>query len=171
MKKSIVLTIVALVAILMSTSVFAASSIAEEIYNKGKDYGVTTEHKARLEKYFANNEITEEQKTAVLAKADEVIAIMNKAGVKDVTKLSTTDLNKVKALVQDAAKEIGLTVKFESKGNNFTVTKGDKVVDVYSGDSGKKLVYTGSNTITIAIASLGFIVVAGIVATNLRKNA
>ena len=171
MKKSIVLTIVALVAILMSTSVFAASSIAEEIYNKGKDYGVTKEHKVRMEKYFANNEITEEQKTAVLAKADEVIAIMDKAGVKDVTKLSTTDLNKVKSIVQEAAKIIGLTVKFESKGNSFTVMKGDKVVDVYIGDSGKKLIYTGSNTLTIAIASLGFMVVAGIVAINIRKNA
>lgn len=169
MKKSIILSMVMALIILMSTSVFAASSLADEIYAKGKNYGVTAEYKARMEKYFANNEITENQKASVLAKADECIAIMDKAGVKDVLDLSTTDLNKVKSIVQSAASDIGLTVKFNSKDNGFTVLKGDKTIDVVLLRKTNKLVYTGSNTLVLVIASLGFVAVAGMAVAKLRK--
>lgn len=169
MKKSIILSMVMALIVLMSTSVFAASSLADELYAKGKDYGVTTEYKARMDKYFANNEITEAQKASVLAKADECIAIMDKAGVKDVLELSTADLNKVKSLVQSAANDIGLTVKFHSKDNGFTVLKGDKTIDVVLLRKTNKLVYTGSNTLVLVIASLGFVAVAGMAVARLRK--
>lgn len=169
MKKSIILSMVMALIILMSTSVFAASSLADELYAKGKAYGITAEYKAKMEKYFANNEVTEAQKASILAKADECIAIMDKAGVKDVSKLSSADLKTVKAKVQSAAGEIGLTVKFDSKGNGFTVSKGDKTLDVVPSKSTSKLVYTGSNTLVLVIASLGFVAVAGMAVAKLRK--
>ena len=170
MKKGIILSIFMALIILMSTSVFAASSLADEIYNLGKDYGVTTEHKAKMEKYFNENEITDAQRSDILAKAKECIDIMDNAGVKDVSKLSSTDLSKVKSIVQGAASEIGLTVTFNSKGNGFTVSKGGKTIDVITSSSNSgKLVYTGSNTLVLVIASLGFIAVAGMVVAKLRK--
>ena len=87
-----------------------------------------------------------------------------------VSKLSSTDLSKVKSIVQGAASEIGLTVTFNSKGNGFTVSKGGKTIDVITSSSNSgKLVYTGSNTLVLVIASLGFIAVAGMVVAKLRK--
>ena len=171
MKKGIILTTIVALIIMMSTSVFASASLAEQIYEKGKDYGVTEEFKNRMEKYFNDNEVTEEQSTFVLGKADECIKIMDEAGVKDVTKLSTEDVNKIKALVQEAAAKLGLTVTFHSDNKGFTVSKNGKTIDVFLASDSNKLVYTGSNTLSVVMVSLSAMAVAVFAVAKLRKNA
>ena len=54
-------------------------------------------------------------------------------------------------------------------GNGFTVSKGDKTLDVVPSKGTSKLVYTGSNTLVLVIASLGFVAVAGMAVAKLRK--
>ena len=171
MKKSIVLTAIVALVMLMSTTVFASASLADKIYEKGKAYGVTEEFRNRMEKYFSSNEVTEEQETFVLGKADECIKIMDEAGVKDVTKLSTGDVNKIKTLVQEAATKLGLTVTFHSDNKGFTVSKNGKTIDVFLLSSSNKLVYTGSNTLSVVMVSLSAMAVAVFAVAKLRKNA
>ena len=171
MKKSIVLTALVALVIMMSTTVFASTNLGEQIYQKGKAYGVTEEFRNRMVKYFNNNEVTEEQESFVLGKADECIKIMDAAGLKDVTKLSTEDVNKIKTLVQEAATKIGLTVTFHSDNKGFTVYKNGKMIDVFLYSNSNKLVYTGSNTLSVVMVSLSAVAVAAFAVAKLRKNA
>lgn len=177
MKKTFIISLVFVMVLMFATTTFAAtSSLAEAIYSKGSAYGVTASHKKQMEEYFTNNPVTAEQESYILAKADECIAIMDKAGVKDVTKLSESDLNAVKTKVQEAASKIGLTVTYS--GTSFFVSKNGKTVGEYLVKSGattattssKKFVYTGSNS-TLGIASTAIILVALAGVVKLRKNA
>ena len=174
MKKMLVIPMIALMLIMVATSVFAtAESLAEKIYAKGSAYGVTVEHKNQMDRYFTNNPVTDEQENYVLTKADECIAIMDNAGVKDVTKLSETDLNSVKSKVQDAAKAIGLSVTFE--GNYVKIWKNGKLVaQLLFNSNGKitstsKFVYTGANTLVVATIGVAFVAVVAV--AKARKNA
>lgn len=176
MKKMLVIPMIILMLVMVATTAFA-TTLADQLYSKGAAYGVTESHKKQMAEYFTNNPTTAEEDAYILAKADECIAIMDKAGVKDVTKLSESDLNTVKAKVQDAAKKIGLTVTFT--GTSFQVSKNGKTVGefiVKSNSTGsattstKKFVYTGSNT-TYALASVVTAVVALGAVVKLRKNA
>ena len=173
MKKMLVIPMIAIMLITIASTVFASTSIADTIYTKGSAYGVTVDHKNQLDRYFTNNPITAEQESYILAKADECIAIMDKAGVKDVTKLSEADLNSVKSKVQDAAKKIGLSVTFE--GNYAKIWKNGKLVaELLFKSNGvststKKFVYTGSNFEYGAVASL-ITVIALVGAVKLRRN-
>lgn len=177
MKKMLVIPMIILMLVMVATTSFAATTLADQLYSKGAAYGVTESHKKQMVEYFTNNPTTAEEDAYILAKADECIAIMDKAGVKDVTKLSESDLNAVKAKVQDAAKKIGLTVTFT--GTSFQVSKNGKTVGEYivkSNSTGsattstKKFVYTGFNS-TYAFASVAMAVVALGAVVKLRKNA
>lgn len=178
MKKMLILPMIMLMMVMVATTAFAATStVADKLYSKGASYGVTADHKKQMDEYFTNNPTTAEEEAYILAKADECIAIMDKAGVKDVTKLSESDLNAVKAKVQDAAKKIGLTVTYQ--GTSFKVSKNGKAVGEYvvkSASTGttttstKKFVYTGSNS-TYAFVSVAIAVVALGAVVKLRKNA
>ena len=95
MKKMLIIPMIALMLIMMATSVMAATSLAEEIYKKGSSYGVTSSHKEKMERYFTNNPVTDEQRNYILKKADECINLMDKAGVKDVTKLTKKQLEEI----------------------------------------------------------------------------
>lgn len=171
MKKSVIFIVIVALIIMMSTSVFASSSIADQVYEKGKDYGVTEEFRNRMEKYFVNHEVTDEQIKFVLEKEDECIKIMDAAGVKDVTKLSKEDVTKFKKLVQEAAEKVELTVTFHSDNKGFTVYKNGKKIDVFLLSDSNKLVYTGSNTLSVVMVSLSAMAVAVFAVVKLRKNA
>ena len=178
MKKTIFVSVIFVMLIMIATTTFAATSkLADTIYSKGSAYGVTEYHRKQMNQYFTNNPVTEEQESFVLTKADECIAIMDKAGVKDVTKLSDEDLKTVQGKVQEAATKIGLTVTFE--GNYVRVWKNGNLVAellVKSSSNGKattsttKFVYTGSNS-TLGIASVVVILVSLAGVAKLRKNA
>ena len=174
----------------------STSTIAEKVYMKGRAYGVTLSHQRKMKEYFTTNPVTPEEEAYVLAREDECIAIMKKAGVKYVTELSESDLNKVKALVQDAAQKIGLRVTYTN--NAFYITKNGKTIGEFlyffngtiyesggsventdsktgktsflnSSTSIRKFVYTGSNyTLFIASAVIGIIAIGGVV--RLRKR-
>lgn len=178
MKRTIIVSVIFVMLVMFATTTFAATStLAETIYSKGSAYGVTEYHKKQMNEYFTNNPVTAEQESFVLTKADECIAIMDKAGVKDVTKLSEGDLKSVQSKVQEAATKIGLTVTYE--GSYVKVWKNGNLVAellVKSSSNGtattstQKFVYTGSNaTLGMASAIVILISLAGVV--KLRRNA
>lgn len=191
MKKILVMTmLVIMMLIIATTTVFAAGNLADQIYSMGKSYGVTTEHKVEMERYFNEHPVTEEQENYVIAKAKEAIAVMESAGVKDVTKLSEADLKKVQNIVKDAANKIGVKLEFTSTGvkiqgangktikalefqpstsnaSNASSTKSSTTIS-----SKGKYVYTGANSsIAFTVASIVTLVIAGSVVVKLRKNA
>lgn len=190
MKKILVMTmLVVMMIIVATTTVFAAGNLADQIYSMGKTYGVTAEHKVEMERYFNQHPATEEQENYVISKAKEAIAVMESAGVKDVTKLSEADLKKVQNLVKDAANKLGLKIEFSSNGVKIAGASGEKIKELTftpSPDkttsnaksstkisSKGKYVYTGANYTSVAftIASIVAIVIAGSAVVKLRRNA
>jgi co-chaperonin GroES (HSP10) len=156
MKKTLI--IVALVAVVSmftlggSVNATTQSTLADELYAKLSAYGVTAADKVKVERYLADNTITDDEANAIIAKADEVVAIMNEEGVTDVTKLSEEAKSQVKAVAQEAASVAGLSLTF-SEGKVDVYDASGNLVDSITTDSIGKLAYTGNSANTILVVS------------------
>ena len=159
MKKLLIVSIVFIIlAAIVATTVKAvsASTLAEDLYNLGKEYGVTEADKVKGERYIKDNPITDEQAEQVYAKAQEAVAVLKEAGATDVKKLDT-QLNadqraRFKALCQEAADIFG--VKLVYKNGTVEIYKDGKKIDVYTFGDDDKLAYTGNNVNTVLVVSV-----------------
>ena len=91
MKKTLTIALLVVMAIMAFATVVNAattSTLADELYSKGAKYGMTSADKVKIERYLAENKVTDAQADKILAKADEAIAVMEKAGVTSYNKLT-----------------------------------------------------------------------------------
>lgn len=163
MKK--VLTIATLCVMLVmafATIANAATSaeLADKLYAKGAKYGMTAADKVKVERYLSENPVTDAQADAVLAKADEAIAVMEKAGVTDYTKLTAAQKNEIKAIAQSAAELIDVKLVFKT-GTVEIYNKDGKLIESVSLNGGK-LAYTGNNVNTVIGVSVVAIIALAI---------
>ncbi len=163
MKK--VLTIATLCVMLVmafATIANAATSaeLADKLYAKGEKYGMTAADKVKVERYLSENPVTDAQADAVLAKADEAIAVMEKAGVTDYTKLTAAQKNEIKAIAQSAAELIDVKLVFKT-GTVEIYNKDGKLIESVSLNGGK-LAYTGNNVNTVIGVSVVAIIALAI---------
>lgn len=171
MKKTLtILALMLIVTMLTMSGVCAASSttLADELYAKLSAYGATEAEKVKIERYLADNTVTDAQADAILAKADEAVAIMKAEGVKDVTKLSATARNQVKTIAQSAASEIGVTLTY-SNGKAKIYDANGKLIETVTVSNTGKLAYTGNNVNTILVVS-SVAVIALAVAVVAKKS-
>ena len=99
MKKTLTIALLAIITIMaLATGVNAATSstLADELYAKGSKYGMTSADKVKIERYLKENPVTDAQANEILTKADEAIAVMEKAGVTNYDKLTKAQKNEVK---------------------------------------------------------------------------
>ena len=143
-----------------------SATLADEIYAKLQKYGATSSDKVRIERYLNDNPATDAQANAIMADVDAAIAVMESEGITDYRELKGEAREKVKALAQAAASEIGLTLSFEN--GDFQVYKDGKLVDEVSATNTGKLAYTGSNTNTVLVVSS--IAVIALAATVVAKK-
>lgn len=173
MKKTLTIVLIAIIAMMtLATVVNAATSstLANELYSKGAKYGMTSADKVKIERYLAENPVTDAQADKLLAKADEAIAVMDKAGVTDYNKLTTAQKNEIKSIATEAAKEVNLKLVFKTKSVEIYNADG-KLVETVSNTNGK-LAYTG-NTINVALVAsiISIVAVAAVVARKKLVNA
>lgn len=57
---------------------------------------MTSADKVKIERYLKENPVTDAQANEILAKADEAIAVMEKAGVTNYDKLTKAQKNEIK---------------------------------------------------------------------------
>lgn len=166
MKKiKIMITILVAIMVFGTVNTFAASTsqLINEVYSIGSKYGLTSSDKVKIERYLADNPITEEEADALIAKAKEIDNIMKEEGVTDITKLSEEAKSKIKDIANSAASILNLTLTI--KDGKIEIYKDGKLIEVVSTNRGK-LVYTGNNnfiiyvTIAVAIVALATIVIA-----------
>ena len=96
MKKTLTIALLAIITIMaLATGVNAATSstLADELYAKGSKYGMTSADKVKIERYLKENPVTDAQANEILTKADEAIAVMEKAGVTNYDKLTKAQKN------------------------------------------------------------------------------
>lgn len=128
----------------------ADKSLSDQIFTKLAPYGLTQGDRVKMERYIVDNNITNAQATEVLAKVDKAVAIMKESGVTDVKKLSSEKIKEVKALAQEAANIVGLTLNF--KTSSVEIYKDGKLVEAID-HSNTKLAYTGNTLNTVLVSS------------------
>ena len=173
MKKTLTIALLVVMAIMAFATVVNAattSTLADELYSKGAKYGMTSADKVKIERYLAENKVTDAQADKILAKADEAIAVMEKAGVTSYSKLTDSQKSEIKSIATEAAKEVDLKLVFKTRSVEIYNADG-KLVETISNTNGK-LAYTG-NTLNIALVAsvISIVAVAVVVARKKLVNA
>ena len=122
---------------------------------------MTSADKIKIERYVADNTVTDAQANAVVAKAKEAVKIMEDAGKTNINSLTNEEKNQLKSKANEAASILGLTLTFKS--GTVEIYKNGKLIDTVGASNSGKLVYTGNNTSAI-------LVVSSIVAVALTAN-
>ena len=101
MKKLLSIVTILIMMILTSTVVKATTSatLADELYALGAKYGMTSADKIKIERYVADNTVTDAQANAVVAKAKEAVKIMEDAGKTNINSLTNEELKPMKQQV------------------------------------------------------------------------
>lgn len=173
MKKTLTIALLAIITIMAFATVVNAattSTLADELYSKGAKYGMTSADKVKVERYLAENPVTDAQADKILAKADEAIAVMEKAGVTNYTKLTTAQKDEIQTIATEAAKEVNLKLVFKTKSVEIYNADG-KLIETVTFSAGK-LAYTG-NTINVALVAsiIAIVAVAAVVTRKKLVNA
>jgi hypothetical protein len=169
MKKIISMVVLFVVIAMVATTVVNAttnSTLADELYKIGSKYGITSADKVKIERYLADNPVTDEEANTVVAKAEEAAKVMDDAGVTDVKSLSAEQKSKVESLANEAASAVGVTLNFKSGA--VEVYKDGKLIETVTSVDGK-LAYTG-NSVNVALVVSSIAVVALATTLVVRKK-
>lgn len=173
MKRNKMLAIALIVIMLMmtfATAVFATTSdeLGSKLYAKGEKYGMTSADKVKIERFLSENPVTDAEADAILAKADEAIAIVEESGVTDLSKLTTAQKNQLKEIAKSAAEIVNVTLVF--KTSSVEIYKDGKLIETVTANNGK-LAYTGNNLNMILVVSTISIIALAITVAAKRTNA
>lgn len=172
MKKSLLISILtAVIVMACATLVNAATTatLADELYAKGKKYGMTSADKVKVERYLSENTVTDEQANAIVAKADEAIAVMEAAGTTDYSKLTDAQKDQVKSMANSAADIIDVKLVFK-KNTVEIYNNAGKLIETIGNNNGK-LAYTGNNVnVVLTTSVIAVIALAITVATKRISN-
>ncbi len=172
MKKSLLISILTAV-IVMACATFAnaatTATLADELYSKGSKYGMTSADKVKIERYLSENTVTDEQANAIVAKADEAIAVMEAAGTTDYSKLTDAQKDKLKSIANSAAAIIDVKLVFKKNTVEIYDNAG-KLIETIGQNNGK-LAYTGNNVnVVLTTSVIAIIALAITVATKRNSN-
>lgn len=153
-----------------ATVVNAATSatLADDLYAKGAKYGMTSADKVKIERYLSENPVTDAEANAVLAKADEAVAVMENAGVTNYDKLTTAQKDELKSIAKSAAEIIDVKLVFK-KGSVEIYDKSGKLIETVTENNGK-LAYTGNNINVVLVVSIIAIIALAITVVAKRIN-
>ena len=169
MKKTLagILLCIMLVTLLATTvSAVSTDEMIEKVYEMGAPYGVTSADKVKMERFFADNPVTEAEADQLVAKAEEAVEIMKTAGVTDVKQLSTEQKNELKSIANEAASIVGVSLVF--KAGNVEIYKDGQLIDTITSNNGT-LAYTG-NTMNIVLVVSSVAIIALVLAVVARKG-
>ena len=106
MKKILVMmSIIIAVMLIGAMNVNAATNaeLVNKVYSIGSKYGLTSADKVKIERYLADNPVTEAEADTLISKAEEIDSIMESAGVTDPTKLTQADKDRIQSIANEAA--------------------------------------------------------------------
>ena len=154
-----------------ATVVNAATSatLADELYAKGSKYGMTTSDQVKIERYLSENPVTDEQANAIIAKADEAVALMESAGPTNYDDLTTEQKNELKTIATSAADLINVKLVFKTGAVEIYDQNG-KLIETVTENNGK-LAYTGNNLNVVLVVSVIAIIALAITVVAKRKFA
>lgn len=152
MKKTLIVSILMSIILFVGASVVSAATtetLADELYVKGKKYGMTTADKVRIERYLLENPVTDEQANQIMSKADEAVAVMENAGVTNYNKLTQDKKSELKTIAKETADIVGAKLVFKSGSVEIYDANG-KLIETVAQNNGK-LAYTGNNSVNVVL--------------------
>ena len=172
--KKILTSVLLMVMLVMVVAPFvnAATSetLADDLYAKLSAYGMTSSDMIKVQRYLADNPVTDAQANTILGKADEAIAIMDAEGTKDIRELSEEAKNNIISIAQEAASTIGLTLSF--KNGTVEIYKDGVLIESATLSNGDKLVYTGNSiNVSLIVATVAVIALATTFVVRKRMTA
>lgn len=176
MKKTLKIMVIAMLLILVATTVQAYTNDELVTYLTssktiaGKSVSLSADEKGAVRKYLESNPLSDEDAEAVKNKVDAAIAIMDDAGVTDISKLSDADKDAIVSLANSAAEIAGVTVSVDTAKKTVTVkdSKG-KVVFAEDYTTRETLTYTGANYAMYIVPVVAIIAVAMVVVIKRSK--
>ncbi len=152
MKKTLIVSILMSIILFVGASVVSAATtetLADELYVKGKKYGMTTADKVRIERYLSENPVTDKQANQIMSKADEAVAVMENAGVTNYNKLTQDKKSELKTIAKETADIVGAKLVFKSGSVEIYDANG-KLIETVAQNNGK-LAYTGNNSVNVVL--------------------
>lgn len=169
MKKVLTISLLLVMLVMAFAGVVNAATtetLADELYAKGQKYGMTAADKVKVERYLAENPVTDEQANTIIAKADEAVAVMEEAGVTSYDKLTTAQKDKIKSIATSAAEVIDVKLVFK-KGAVEIYNKDGKLIETVTQNNGK-LAYTGNSVNAVLVVSVIAIIALAIIVVPKR---
>ena len=169
MKKVLTIAILFVMVAMLATSVVNAattSELVDKIYSMGEKYGLTSADKVRLERFLADNPVSEEEADQLIAKAEAAVKVMEDAGVKSVNDLTRAQKEQLKSIANEAADIVGVTLVFSP--SKVEVYKDGKLVETVTAND-DKLAYTGNSiNAVLVVSSVAIIALAAVIVAKKR---
>ena len=179
---ALVMAIVALTVFTTKSNAMTANELKDYICNdkgiNGTKLIIRDADKVKVEKFFANNEMTDAQADQIKAIIDKGVALMNADGASEPNQLSSkAKKQELLSYAQEAAAVMGLTVSYDAAEERLDIYKNGVLYDSLNwgvtesskGSTESALVQTGStNYVYIVVA--GIMLIAGIMLVVSRKK-
>ena len=179
---ALVMAIVALTVFTTKSNSITANELKDYICNdkgiNGTKLIIRDADKVKVEKFFANNEMTDAQADQIKAIIDKGVALMNADGASEPNQLSSkAKKQELLSYAQEAAAVMGLTVSYDATEERLDIYKNGVLYDSLNwgvtesskGSTESALVQTGStNYVYIVVA--GIMLIAGIMLVVSRKK-
>lgn len=172
MKKTLVISILFAIILMACATVVNAttsSTLADEIYSKGKKYGVTSADKVKIERYLSENEVSDEDANQIISKVDEAVAVMEKAGVVKYGDLTQSQRDELKTIAKEAADIIDVKLVYKSGSVEIYDNQG-KLIETVAPNNGK-LAYTGNDSVNVVLTVSVIAVIALAITVGGKKFA
>ena len=190
MKKIISTMLIVLLAIFMLGTVSMATTekeLEEYLYTDytvgGTTYRIHDNDKAKLQKFFNENEVTDEQATKIKEIIEKAKKVMNDDGADMPNKVSTVEKKKeLLSYAKEVAAILGYTVSYDATETRLDVYKDGALIDSLNWgyivtSNGEKVATTEPNLIKtgstnyLYVVGAGVVLVAGITFIVARKKA
>lgn len=135
----------------------------------GENVSLSNGDIAKIERFLNSNEVTDEQASNIIAKCDQIIAVLDREGVSDVNKLSKDVKNEIFNLAKEAASIVGVTLSYDKANKEIVAYKGNEKIDAIS--LNPYLKQTGTANVIAITTALVAILGAGTLVVRKRFNA
>ena len=162
-----ILFVVLMTVLATSVNAVSTSEMIEKLYQMGQPYGMTQADKVKMERFFADNPVTEAQADQIIAKGEEAVALMQAAGTTNYKELTTEQKNQLKSIANEAASIVGVSLVF--KKGTAEIYKDGVLIETITSNGSTTLAYTGNTTNMILVVSSVAIIALAATAVARRR--
>lgn len=162
-----ILFVVLMTVLATSVNAVSTSEMIEKLYQMGQPYGMTQADKVKMERFFADNPVTEAQADQIIAKGEEAVALMQAAGTTNYKELTTEQKNQLKSIANEVASIVGVSLVF--KKGTVEIYKDGVLIETITSNGSTTLAYTGNTTNMILVVSSVAIIALAATAVARRR--